>query len=294
MVGSCDLTPYTVQAPGAARDAQGPHFTVRPGTSLESVQLTGNGGPPDATLISPSGQRIAPAAPSAGSAGAGAFALKVPSHSATYLALRHPASGTWSVETNPGSPSIAQVAVATSQPPPKVTAHVTGSGTRRTLVYRVRGGGAGVRATFEELVGPDGSRVIGHSTGPQGAIRFTPSYGPGGNRRIEALVERDGVPRARVAVATYLAPAPGRPGRITKLHVSRRGTTLRASWRPAAGASFYLVRVGLSNGRQLVRQVRSRVHSLTLTGVARSTRARVTVTAADLHGRDGPATTARG
>jgi len=291
MVGSCDLTPYTVQATGAAHEAQGPNFAVTSGTSLESVKLTGNGGPPDVTLVSPSGQRIAPAAP--GSAGASAFALRVPSQGATYVAIPHPASGTWSVETNPGSPPITQVAVATPEPAPRVTGRVSGRGAHRTLLYRLTGG-LGLTATFSEVVGGEGSRVIGHSTGSKGAIRFVPGYGPAGSREIDALVQRDGLPRARVTITTYRAPAPTRPGRVAQLRISHRRTTLRVSWRPAAGASYYLVRVGLSNGRKLVRQLGSRARSFTLTGIARTTRARVTVTAADLHGRAGPARTARG
>jgi len=290
-VGSCDLTPYTVQPPGAAHEAQGPNFAVRPGTSLESVQLTGSGGPPDVTLVSPSGERISPAPP--GSAGASAFALKVPSQSATYLAIPQPASGKWSVETNPGSPAITQLALATPEPAPRVTGRVIGRGAHRTLAYRLTGG-PGLTATFSEVIGHEGSRVIGYSTGPRGAIRFVPGYGPAGSREIDALVQRDGLPRARVTITTYRAPAPTRPGRVAQLRISHRRTTLRVSWRPAASASSYLVKIGLSNGRRLVRAVRSRAHSLTLRGVAKTTRATVTVSAYDAHGRAGPRITTRG
>ncbi|HUO71261.1 MAG TPA: hypothetical protein VMU39_10825, partial [Solirubrobacteraceae bacterium] len=293
MVGSCDLTPYTIPAPGAAREAQGPRFTVRPGTALASVKLTGVGGAPTVTLVPPSGQSVVPVAPGAAATGASAFALQVPAQSATYIALRHPAPGSWSVETTPGSPAIAQLALATAQPAPTVAARVSGRGARRALAYRVAGG-SGLRVTFSELVGGEGSHLIGSTSSARGVIRFTPSYGPGGRRQIEALIERDGLPRARVMVATYVAPAPQRPGRVTGLRISRRGAVLRASWKPVAQTTFYLVRVTLSNGRRLVRVVGSRTRSLTLTGIAGSVRASVTVSAGDAHGRSGPPASARG
>jgi hypothetical protein len=293
MVGSCDLTPYTIEAPGAARDAAGPGFTVRRGTSIESMKLTGAGGPPAVTLVSPSGQSIAPAAPASAAGGSAAIALAVPAQNATYIALRHPAAGRWSVQPSPGSPQLTQLALATAQPTPRVTGHVTGRGPRRMLVYRLIGG-KDLRATFSEVVGREGSRVIGHSSTAYGAIRFTPGYGPAGRRRIEALIERDGVPRLRTTVAIYVAPAPARPGRVKRLRISRRKTTLRVSWRSTPLAVQYLVRVDLSNGRHLVRLVASRVHSLTLSAIARTTHARVTITVLDAHGRPGPVTRTRG
>jgi hypothetical protein len=281
MVGSCDLTPYTIQAPGGAHETAGPGFTVRSGTSLESVKVTGGGGPPAVTLVSPSGKSVIPTA------------LTVPSQNATYIALRRPAAGRWSVQTNPGSAPITQLALATAQPAPRVTGHVTGHGTRRSLVYSLTGG-KGLRATFSEVIGREGSRIIGHAAGTHGAIHFTPAYGPAGRRRIEALIERDGVPRLRTTIASYVAPGPARPGRVKRLRISRRKTTLRVSWGGAAGASFFLVRVDLSNGRHLVRLLGARAHSLTLSAVAKSTHAKVAISARDAHGRAGPTSAKRG
>jgi hypothetical protein len=145
-----------------------------------------------------------------------------------------------------------------------------------------------VRATFSEVIGRPGSRVIGRAGGGHGAIHFVPGYGPSGRRAIEALIERDGVPRLRTRIATYQAPAPRRPGQVTGLRVTRHRTTLRIRWRSAPLVAQYLVRVDLSNGRSLVRLVTSRAHALTLTAIAKRTRARVAITALDLNGRRGP------
>jgi hypothetical protein len=291
MFPTCDLTPYTVAPPGQAGTAQAGKFTVRSGTSLETLRLIGSGGPPDVTLVSPQGQRItAVAAP--GSASAPAVALAVPGQSATYIGLRHPAAGSWTIEPNPGSPPVSQVAVATGQPVPSVHGRVSGRGRNRTLVYRL-GGGSGLSATFYE-VGREGSRVIGRSTGRQGRLSFVPAYGPGGRRTIVAAVERNGTPRLRVTVTSYNAPAPPHPGRVPGLHVARSRSALHVRWRSASGASRYVVRVNLSDGRHLARLLQASVRSLNVSGVTKAVRATVTIRALDSHGRGGPLSTLRG
>jgi hypothetical protein len=291
MFGSCDLGPYTLTAPGQAREAQS-RFTVRPGTTLESLQLVGSGGPPDVTLVSPQGQRIVPVPVGPGADTAPAVSLAVPSHSTTYVALRRPAAGTWSVEANPGSAPIAQLGLARAQPKPSVRGRVSGHGSRRTLSYRLSGG-TGLSATFYE-VGREGSQVIGRATGAQGRLSFTPAYGPGGRRQIVALVERDGVLRLRASVATYTAPAPSRPGRVPSLHLNRTRSAVSIAWRPAAGASRYLVRVNLSDGRHLARLLGTSARSLRLAGVSKSVRASVSIRGIDTHGRGGPLSRLRG
>jgi hypothetical protein len=173
-----------------------------------------------------------------------------------------------------------------------VHGRVSGRGRNRTLVYRL-GGGSGLSATFYE-VGREGSRVIGRSTGRQGRLSFVPAYGPGGRRTIVAAVERNGTPRLRVTVTSYNAPAPPHPGRVPGLHVARSRSALHVRWRSASGASRYVVRVNLSDGRHLARLLQASVRSLNVSGVTKAVRATVTIRALDSHGRGGPLSTLRG
>ena len=71
-------------------------------------------------------------------------------------------------------------------------------------------------------------------TGGKGTLRFKPADGPGGRRKVVALVEQDGLPRKRITVATFKAPPRVKPGAPKGVTVStRQGACLRRSSDPA-------------------------------------------------------------
>jgi hypothetical protein len=166
----------------------------------------------------------------------------------TYVLLPHPRGGRWTVKGR-----VAFVKTAGMRPAPKVSARVR-HGVLRYRVAAVKG----QRVTFEER-GRGVSRTLATAT-RSGRMTFRPAAGPGGTRRIVALVEQDGLPRKRMTVARFTAPRWARPGapRGVKVKlpalasaaaVKARGATI--TWRPAKGAQRYGVRVALEDGRRL-------------------------------------------
>jgi hypothetical protein len=289
----CDIEDYVPVAPpfrGARAAATSRTFTVASGQRAATVRLTGAGGAPNVTLISPTGQRITPVAdPNA--KGAPAYSLTIPSQSQTYVGVLKPAAGTWTVETVPGSPEITELAGAKLVPPPTVSGKLGGKGVARTLSYSTTVGN-GLTTTFFEQ-GATGMKQLGVAKTARGTLRFSPGPGPGGKRTVVAVVERDGVPRLRKVLGTYTAPAPARLGRVTGVKVKRSGSALLVSWKGTTGAAGYAVRVDLSDGRRLLRVVKGSARSLRLAGVAKSVKASVSVAARGVTGRAGPAGRAR-
>ncbi len=159
-----------------------------------------------------------------------------------------------------------------------VKASVGGKGRRRSLRFSLPAR-AGQRVTFAE----EAERVyreLGSSTRARGSLRFRPAPGPGGKRRIVAIVEQGGVPYEKLTVARYVAPGTPRPTRPRRVVVKRRGASLLVGWSRVSGASGYEVRVGLPrDGRRLLFYPPPRRRSLRVRGVERSDLARVSVAA---------------
>ncbi|HEU0193844.1 MAG TPA: hypothetical protein VFQ71_06570 [Gaiellales bacterium] len=174
---------------------------------------------------------------------------------------------------------------------PRIRASVRGAGRRRAVRFRVRRI-PGQRVTFAE----QSARVyreIGSTGAARGSIRFRPAPGPGGRRSIVAIVERGGVPSAKLTVAHYRAPPARRPGRPRGVVAIRRGGHLVVRWTRARGARGYQVRVNLPrDGRRLLFFPPPKRHRLRVRGIERSDTARVAVAAIgyDLRpGREGHA-----
>jgi hypothetical protein len=259
-------------------------FQVAKGTKVVNLALDGpEGQAPKVALISPSGQRIEPSTDL--QVAAPAYAAYPTGAGSSIVGIMKPAAGTWQVVPLDGSPPIAKLMEARDAAAPQVAGSVGGKGRKRLLSYRASTGN-GLKTTFFEQ-GPMGAHKLGMAKGKHGTIKFAPATGPRGKRTIEAVVERDGIPRLRKAIATYIAPAPARPGRVRKLVLKRHGHTVMVSWSKAAGASLYAVRIDLPDGRRLLRALRTR--KLTLHGAPRDGHVTVTVTARNRAGRAGPA-----
>ena len=124
---------------------------------------------------------------------------------ATYVVVKHPAAGTWTL-TNLGPVPIRQIREAYGLPKPVVHAHVSGRGQARTLSWQLVRSPVR-RCEFAEY-GTDVRHLITTTAKATGKVRFTPQTGPAGRRRIVAIVEQYGLPRT-----TITSPRSGRPGR---------------------------------------------------------------------------------
>ena len=241
-------------------------------------------------LEGPRGQRASASEDGSPVTSGGFVILQDPESSSTHVAIRRPA-GSWRVSVAEGSPAIAGVDSADVLERPSVKARIGGRGTRRTLSWSADGA-RGQRITLTE-VGRDSSRVIAKSSARRGRVRFTPAPGASRARRIVALVEQSGIPRASVTVARYRAPAWKRPARPKRLRVRRSGSALVATWARTPGAARYLVYATAADGERETFILPARKRRLRIGGVARDDRAVVRVSGLRADNVAGKAATAR-
>ena len=195
----------------------------------------------------------------------------------TVVGLENARPGTYTVSAMPSSVPFTTVASATDPPDAKVTAHVGGSGERRTLAYDVRNR-PGQTVTFWDSSRGGAAHPIGHVRGGSGALHFTAA--PGDKRRtIYAQFTLDGMAAERINVASYEPPAAtlATPGH---LRASRAKTRVTVSWTPVADAAAYEVTLtdGLTGYQRFVR---TRSHRLTLTRIPLTAGGTVAVRAID-------------
>ncbi len=286
MFSSCDVGPWRVSG---ARDTKGhaaaTGVLVSRGTPYEVIAVDGTTAPPAVTVRGPNRRAIL--APAVGHILTSQYLITHdPAGKTTFVVIRAPQPGPWTITPSPGSAPIRRIRSAVSLPDPSVRARVGGSGWARTLTYRVRQI-AGQTVTFIEA-GRKTVGAIGTARGARGRVRFTPAAGPAGVRSVVAIVSENGIPRARIVVAHYRAPGPRRPARPSHLTVRRRGTTLLVSWRRVTAATRYSVYVRISDGRRLLRLVTTSRLRIPEVGTTRI--ANVAVTAFD-NARPGAAAT---
>jgi hypothetical protein len=287
MFPSCDLS--AVRIPPRARTAQAGTLSVSVpgGVPSEELILGTDRGAAGIVLTSPAGQHIVPSADL--KSASAAYAITDPKTKRTFVGLIKPAAGNWTVATADGSP-IGAVSQADGLAPPVVKASVGGRARARVLRYS-----ATMRpnlvTTFAEQ-GANGLHVIGTARVARGRLPFTPANGPAGKRTIIAIVTENGLPRERVAVATYSAPGPLRPARVGGLRLSRSGRALTISWKAAANATRYAILIVGGDGRHDLRVVSAGTHRLRVAVVAH-TRVQVTVAGLRPDGSRGPAGAAR-
>ncbi|MBE2314379.1 hypothetical protein DVA67_000205 [Solirubrobacter sp. CPCC 204708] len=255
MAGTCDLKDWRVEKAKASAASPGEKTIVLPkGKRAIMVAVRGAGAAPQVQLRGPGGTKIAAPGKTERS-----LAFTNSGTQTTYVVLSRPRGGRWTI-TPAGGATIAAVSSAELRPAVKVRARVGGSGRTRTLKYSVaRQAGQTVR--FEER-GTAADHVLGTVRGGgKGTLRFRPADGRGGKRTIVAVVEQDGLPRKRLTVASYIAPARVKPGIPRALKVTRRASAASGTapttiaWRPAANADRYSVRVTLPDGRVVLKLV---------------------------------------
>jgi hypothetical protein len=97
--------------------------------------------------------------------------------------------------------SMAIAFPATTHASASISAEVTGKGAKRELTWWVMRH-ANQTVTFEER-GGRASRVLGFSRGGTGSVRFRPTKGAAGTRRIVATVKVKGVVSETLTVVRF-------------------------------------------------------------------------------------------
>lgn len=240
-----------------------------------TVALRGQGGAPDVDVSGPGGAALPKGSTIARSA----------SGATTYVMLARPAAGTWTITPRAGSATIIDVRRSTGYTPATVRGSVGGRGRSRLVRYRVTNGGNGQVVRVLER-GSFGTRTLGTARSGTGVLRFTTGDLRGGRRTVFAQVEHDGLATDTATLGSYVAPSPAAPGKVRGTRVRRRGTTATITWRPAAGATRYLVTVRGSHG--LRRQVLTSTRRVVLRRLAPGDRITAKVRGLSRSGRRGP------
>ena len=276
-VQSFKVSPSRVRAAQAAANLPG-------GLREAAIVVEGSGGAPAVTVTAPNGETVTTGADVVES---GRFRA-TPAHqeSRTYVQIDEPPAGAYRIDAQVGSVPITRVLTSGALPDPRVSTTVRGKGRTRSLSYRVRGVD-GQRVTFAEE--SDGVyREIAAARGERGTVRFRSADGPGGPRRIVAIVDQDDVPRARLIVGRYTAPAPARLRPPRRVIPRRRGTRLDIRWNPVAGARSYEVKVTLPrDGRRLLFVTPRNMRRVTVGNVEPSDNVTVLVAAVGGNARPG-------
>jgi hypothetical protein len=258
LADNCDTARYRANVAHLRVAANGARtFQIAKGTLSFNVRLEGQSDEPRVALSGPNGEHFSTSEHKLGKRNMLIWGF--PGTRRTYVGIRHPAPGKWTITPEVGSTPITKVATALGHPPAKISATVSGKGRERTLHYRVRPR-SGQQVTFVEH-SRDVDHVIGTATGKTGTIRFTPADGPAGKRAIVARIRLDGVPIQNLTVGHYRAPGPLVPG-APQLRVARKRSSVVIHWSAAPGVRSWSVVVAERGGRKHVFALRATKQSL--------------------------------
>jgi len=283
--GVCDVGPFRTAA--TARAAQGGvhRFTVGAERPLTVLAAKGRGAPPKVVVAGPGGVKVqTPAGPQALST-KDVIVVQDDGADTTFVVLRRPAAGDWSISTVDGSSVLAGVRLARGLPPLRLTAKVSGRGSRRVLDWKATGLG-GQRLQFVERSGR-AAALLTTTRKSSGRLRFTPDPALGANRTIQAVSFNGATPRSTQTAARYRVAAPRRPRRTTGLKLRKRVLT----WRAQPGITRYELALTRPDGTQTSHVARRA--RLPLAGLPKKGTLRVAIVAVNGQGRTGPIATAR-
>jgi hypothetical protein len=262
---SCDFGPYRAQRTAGLAAVGDRTVRIGKGTPAIALQLMGaRDQAPTVTLHGPKGETLAvPLDQPSKKFDNGSMIVKNSSDGSTSVLLIQPSAGKWMISTPTGSPRITTVSTSAYEPPATVTANVhalRGGMQRVSAAYTLPSGatmsyiekGAGVQRTLVKRV--SGKTCPGAKASPDGrvvrchTVDFRPTTGPGGTRKIVAVVERDGLPLSQKTVATFRAPKQSIPVTPTRLRMVRFAKWVVAAWDKDASADRYSVSVTTSTG----------------------------------------------
>ena len=283
----CDFTPFRVATgPSSARAAGGTRTVRVPsGQSAFGFAVRGSDGAPLVRVSGPRGERFT--TPSDGEPLERRDALIIPATQlkTTYVYLRRPRPGRWSIEPLDGSPAIDRVETARQLPRPRVRARARRRGGKVVVNWSARR----IPGQRIELVDrADGvATTIQRSTSRgRGRVVFTPRNPLATRRTIEAVILQNGSPRPPLTAARYRLRKPRRPARVGKPTARRTSAGLTIRWRRARRARDYIVSV--SAGTSVLTRTTTARRVVTYRG-APAGRLTVRITSRDQFGRTGPA-----
>ncbi len=284
----CDLSPWRPTEPtgtGARVASASQQLTVTRGQSNVAWSIDGQGGvAPDVTVTGPNHETVS-VSQTAPYVNNSAFLAVEAENGKTYIVLRHPTAGTWTISATGATP-IARIRQALGLPKPSVKATVSGHGRARVLHWKVKHiSGQAVR--FAEI-GSNVRSVIASTAKTTGSVRFRPAEGAAGTRKIEAIIEQDGRPRTTLTVASYVAPGMVRPGTPTALKLTRKGTKIVVAFKPHPAGFRHAIYIQLTDGRRLLQILDAKTHTATFAGVSATVGAKVTVTGITVGNSKGP------
>jgi len=230
---------------------EGDTFELPKGQFAQELRFSSGSGTPVVTLIGPGGQKYTTPTPGHIATVAGQFlGVVAPDPDQVIVMLKHPAGGTWRVQTVAGSAPLEKLEVAGDVPPASVRASVRHlHGSTYSLSYEIANYVSGTGVEFVER-GRDSTHVLGIARRAAGTLRFTPQDALGRARRIVAyLLNAEGAPVRVLTVGHYRAPAAVRGGRVRGVKIVRHGLTAVVTWRATAGTRLYRVQVRGSDGR---------------------------------------------
>ena len=254
---SCDLSTYKAVPAGRVAQSGVRTVPIKGGQPLASMMIRGQGAPPRVTVTGPGGQTISSGSDQSKATKTGVgVVLADNATQSTIVNLNKPQGGNWTVAVQGGSPGIASISTANALPEPSVKAVVSGKGRNRELTWKIRQI-PGQRVRIVEEGRGAYNQIVAPKT-RTGTVRFTPTNGKKGKRKLFAMIEQDGMPRDRVLAGTYVAPGPPRPSAPRFVRLARRSGKLVVRWGRARGAAQYAVRAKLEDGRRLVIPTRKR------------------------------------
>jgi hypothetical protein len=292
---SCDFSSYSLTRSFARAAGTGISERIRRGTAAVALRIHGSHGVPKVVVHGPDGTRIT--SPSTGTSAQrkGRYLLaENAKNGTTNVLLIHPAAGTWTVSAAPGAKSLPTVVDRSKfEIPPTFGATVRPTGATRnlTMVYAVPKGASvrlverakGIARTIAGSV--HGSRC---PAGPKlrpgsdqqilcAHVRFRPSRGPGGTRKVQAVVSRGGLPMLQKDIASFTAPAQTLPSRPGALRARRANGFLVVAFPRSRGASRYAVSAVMSDGRELAFDLASKCRAVRIANVPTDVAATVKV-----------------
>lgn len=233
-------------------------ITLPAGDSQALLRFDGEGGAPQVRLHGPGGRTIDTPAKGVGNTTApnSFISFRDEANRSTYVLLAGTGDGKWTYELLPGSVAIRSIKSSRPLPAVGVRATTRRRGAKVDLRWKARRI-PGQRVSFIEQGPGVAPRVLKRTTAARGKVSFRALRLPERRRQIVALVEQDGLPRARRVVARYKAPKLARVTRVRHLRAVRRGKTVKVSWARMTSAQKYHLIVIDKSGRRTLRTVKT-------------------------------------
>jgi hypothetical protein len=239
--GSCGVAPFRkliwLKSPGV-RPAQADTatFNVPAGKKRLVLKLVGTTAPPNVTLVSPSGKRLAPV-------------TQVATDKASYWLVDKPEGGTWRFDGLRAS-TLASAEFANEASRPTVDAEVKRAGDKMEVDYKVSALAAGETLYLYEKAGD--SRFFLRKVSGSGKFTFKPEDIQVRPRELIAVTTRGGIPTGdEMQVARFKGfPAPSPTALFGEIKGKRKGKNVLLTWGPSGGADGYAVHLTLGDGRR--------------------------------------------